>query len=488
MGQTPLPWPVRSRAEYEASTEYEVRECTVASRECSDVCSPFDLRCPFDIQRGTYLGYGKVTYTRGALRLQFFTNVLDGQAPNLLLPNPATGRSLQLDFRTQTYDGEIGHAVVLGNRHRLSYGGNVRQNNFDIPLAPLGEDRLEVGGYLQDEIFWDWFRLVLGARVDKFGNLSDPKVSPRLAFLVKPAENHSVTLSFNQAYRAPSFINNFLQTRIVSPVDLSGLAPLLPPPLQPDVARPFPLVVNAVGSNIPIGGMAQNELVEDSLTAYEVSYTGVFPRGTTLGGSLYVNRRDDAINFVPLPPGRDPYTAANPPPGWRLPPLLLAQMAQAGRFLPRTGFTYLNLGPIRQTGLELWLNQRFSWLLAASVNYSWQSEPEILDDPNPFLPAELNLPPAHRFNAEVTWNGSRLLGSASVNAATDAFWSDVLTAGYHEYTDGFATMNGSFGVKWQDGAITTTVKVNNLFNQTVQQHIFGDLLRRTVLGEVKLRF
>ena len=49
-------------------------------------------------------------------------------------------------------------------------------------------------------------------------------------------------------------------------------------------------------------------------------------------------------------------------------------------------------------------------------------------------------------------------------------------------------MNGSFGVKWQDGAITTTVKVNNLFNQTVQQHIFGDLLRRTVLGEVKLRF
>ena len=207
-----------------------------------------------------------------------------------------------------------------------------------------------------------------------FGNLSDPKVSARLAFLVKPAENHSVTLSLNQAYRAPSFINNFLQTRIVSPVDLSGLAPLLPPPLQPDVARPFPLVVNAVGSNIPIGGMAQNELVEDSLTAYEVSYTGVFPRGTTLGGSLYVNRRDDAINFVPLPPGRDPYTAANPPPGWRLPPLLLAQMAQAGRFLPRTGFTYLNLGPIRQTGLELWLNQRFSWLLAASVNYSWQSE------------------------------------------------------------------------------------------------------------------
>ena len=442
---------------------------------------------PFDIQRGSYLGYGKVTYTRSDLRLQFFTNILDGQAPNLLLPDPATGRPLQLDFKTQTYDGEIGHAVVLGNRHRLSYGGNVRQNNFDVPLAPLGEDRLEVGGYLQDEIFWDRFRLVLGARVDKFGHLSNPKVSPRIAFLVKPAEDHSITLSYNRAFRAPSVINNALQTSIVSPVDLSTLAPLLPPGLQPAVAQPFPLVVGAVGSDIPIGGMPQDELTEESLTAYEVSYTGVLPLGTTLGGSFFVNRRDDSINFTALPPTLDPYTAATPPPGWRLPPVVLTQLAQFGIFLPRTAFTYLNLGPIRQTGVELWLEQQVSRAVAASVNYSWQSEPEILDDPNPYLPSELNLPPTHRFNAGVTWNGSRLLGSASVNAATDAFWSDVLTSAYHGYTDGYATVNGSVGVKWQGGAVTTTVKVTNLFNQTIQQHIFGDLLRRIVVGEVKFK-
>ena len=442
---------------------------------------------PFDIQRGSYLGYGKVTYTRGDLRLQFFTNILDGQAPNLLLPDPATGRPLQLDFKTQTYDGEIGHAVVLGNRHRLSYGGNVRQNNFDVPLAPLGEDRLEVGGYLQDEIFWDRFRLVLGARVDKFGHLSNPKVSPRIAFLVKPAEDHSITLSYNRAFRAPSVINNALQTSIVSPVDLSTLAPLLPPGLQPAVAQPFPLVVGAVGSDIPIGGMPQDELTEESLTAYEVSYTGVLPLGTTLGGSFFVNRRDDSINFTALPPTLDPYTAATPPPGWRLPPVVLTQLAQFGIFLPRTAFTYLNLGPIRQTGVELWLEQQVSRAVAASVNYSWQSEPEILDDPNPYLPSELNLPPTHRFNAGVTWNGSRLLSSASVNAATDAFWSDVLTSAYHGYTDGYATVNGSVGVKWQGGAVTTTVKVTNLFNQTIQQHIFGDLLRRIVVGEVKFK-
>ena len=37
---------------------------------------------PFDMQSGTYLGYGKLTYTRGGLRVQFFTNVLNGQAPH----------------------------------------------------------------------------------------------------------------------------------------------------------------------------------------------------------------------------------------------------------------------------------------------------------------------------------------------------------------------------------------------------------------------
>ena len=182
--------------------------------------------------------------------------------------------------------------------------------------------------------------------MDKFGNLSDPKFSPRIAFIVKPAEDHSVTLSYNRAFRvgiAPSVINNALQTNIVSPVDLSALAPLLPPVLQPAVAEPFPLVVGASGSDIPIGGMPQDELTEESLTAYEVSYTGVLPRGTTLGGSFFVNRRDDSINFTALPPSLDPYTAASPPPGWRLPPLVLTQMAQLGIFLPRTAFTYLNL-------------------------------------------------------------------------------------------------------------------------------------------------
>ena len=461
---------------------------------------------PFDIQPGSYLGYGKVNYTRGDLRAQVFANFLRGEAPNLLLPDPATGQPVQLGFRTETFDAEIGHSTFLGERHLLTYGGNVRQNNFDITIAPLAEDRLEAGAYLQDEIFLDPFRFVLGGRVDKFGNLATPTFSPRLAFIIKPSADQSLTFSYNRAFRAPSTINNFLEMSIVNPVDLSGLAPFLPatlgPVIGPRLARPFPLVVRAAGSDSPIGEMERLPLREESLTAYEASYTGTLWQGGTIGAAVYLNRRDDPISFVPVPSDLDPYTARNLPPGWaaylgadqlpaplagQVPGLLLQQMAQFGIFLPRTAFTYLNLGPTRQIGAELWWDQRFSRSASAWINYSWQAEPEILEAENPYLPEELSLPPTHRGNAGFSWNGSRYLGSVSVSAASDAFWSDVLTRAYHGYSSGYTMVNGSIGVRWQDGAITTVLKGTNLLNRHIKQHIFGDILRRTVLLEVRFR-
>ena len=231
-----------------------------------------------------------------------------------------------------------------------------------------------------------------------------------------------------------------------------------------------------------------------------MSYTGSVTRGTTVGAAAYINRRDDPIGFVALPLSADPYTAQNPPPGWseylgasqlpsplaeQLPALLLAQMAQFNVFFPRTAFTHTNLGPVQQTGLELWLDQRIGRSASAWVNYSWQDEPEILAAENPYPTEELSLPPTHRLNAGVSWNGSRFLGNGSLSTATEAFWADVLTPEFHGYSDGYTLVNGSFGVKWSGGAVTTLIKVTNLFNQSIQQHIFGDILRRTVVGEVR---
>ena len=463
---------------------------------------------PFDVQRGSYMGYAKVGYTRGDLRAQVFTNFLDGDAPNLLLPDPSTGEAVRLGFKQQTFDGEIGHSTFVGGRNFLTYGGNVRHNNFEISIAPAADNRREFGAYLQDEIFFDRFRLVLGGRVDKFGNLDKPVFSPRLSFVMKPGDDHSVTLSYNRAFRSPSMVNNFLDMSVVQPIDLSPLAAfrsllpfLLPADLPPaaaegalrqleqqldrTIAEPFPLVVRVAGSDVPVGAEPRPGITEESLTAYELRYTGTFGRRTTAGAAVYLNRLDDSINLAQLPLTADPYTAANPPPGWLLPPQVLSFLSLAGAALPRTALTYVNLGPTRQLGTEFWVDQRISRSASAWFNYSWQGDPEVLEADSPFPPTELTLPPTHRINVGVSLDGSRFLGSASVSAATAAFWSDVLTPEYHGYSNGYSMVNGSFGVKWSGGAVTTLVKVTNLFNESIQQHIFGDILRRTVTAEVR---
>lgn len=442
---------------------------------------------PFDIQPGSVLGYGKLNYTRGALKFNAFTNVLNAEAPNLLLPDALTGKPLQLNFKTQTYDVEIGHATTFARMHALSYGGNYRRNNFDITLAPGAQGRNELGAYVQDEIFVDKVRFSIGGRVDKFGNIDHAIFSPRVSVIVKPHADHAFRVSYNKAFRSPSTVNNYLDISLINPVDLSALAPLLGP-LAPLVARPFPLVVRGVGSELPIGTTPQAKLKEESLTAYEFAYTGTIADRTTVGVAFYVNDKHDSINFVQLPPTLDPYTPANPPPGWQLPASILGLLAQSRIFLPRTAFTYLNLGPLRQKGVELSVDHRVNSMVTAFANYSWQGQPQVLDDPNPYPTIELAITPTHRFNAGGNYNGPRFLGNASVNYTDKAFWSDVLTSSFHGFTDAFTMVNGTFGVKWNGGRITTSIKSTNLFNQTIQQHVFGDLLRRSVVAEVRFAY
>ena len=112
----------------------------------------------------------------------------------------------------------------------------------------------------------------------------------------------------------------------------------------------------------------------------------------------------------------------------------------------------------------------------------------MLDDPHPFPSQELALPPTNRFNVGFNFDGERMLGSGSVNYADKAFWSDVLSSPYHGFTDAYTLVNASFGVKWAKKKITTLVKVTNLFNEDIQQHIFGDIIKRSVVGEVRFTY
>jgi iron complex outermembrane receptor protein len=459
---------------------------------------------PFDIESGSYMAYGRAVYNKGALRIGVFANLVDAHAPNLLQTDPATLKPVVLGFETRTYDLELGDARVLAGKHVLSYGGNYRRNEFDITMAPGSKDRNELGAYLQEEFFVSRFRLAAGVRADKFGNLDHWVFSPRVSLMYKPTPEHSLRASYNRAFRSPSVINNYLDQSIFSPsaVDLRPLAPLLPPEqrgLVPD--EPFLLVVRTTG---------QANLREERVDALELAYTGSFGERTTVGLAVYQNVIDDNINFTSLTPdsehpqglpGLEFYSASNPARGVgtasrkpiTLDPRLMEILARlpepVGAIrLPETVATYMNLGPIRQRGVEVSLEHRFGHGWTAFANYSWQADPEVLEpkaSQERYPLAEVEPGPKSRFNLGGRYDGPRAFGALDVNYADKAFWNDVLDAPYHGFTDAYTMLNATLGVKLARGKLVVSLRGTNLLNQRILQHIYGDLTRRTVVLQVR---
>ena len=348
---------------------------------------------PFDLQSGSYMAYGRVVYNKGALRVSGFGNFVDAEAPNLIAFDPDTLAQVVLKFKTQTYDFEIGNTNVLGGKHILTYGGNVRRNNFDISLAQ-GPDRTEYGAYGQWEYFVSKFRVAAGARVDKFGNIQDPVFSPRVSVMFKPTPEQSIRVSYNRAFVSPSFINNYLNQNISNTDPIIDLRPLgaVVPPLAPLIPPPFLLTINAYGNP---------DLKAQVTDGYEVAYTGTFGGKTMVGLAVYLTDTTDNINFVTLIPVGTPgyplptfYSVTNPARGITLTqppqavtvdPRVMAVLPlvppQFGGpiLLPEKAATYLNLGPIRNQGIEASIDHRFNAAWSVFANYSWQDTPEILD-------------------------------------------------------------------------------------------------------------
>ena len=410
---------------------------------------------PLDVQRGSTFKYGRITYTRNKMKLQAFVNALDGESP-ALLQRGLDGGPLDLRFENQAYDVEASDLALLGSRHLLSYGGNYRYNNFDLSFASRGADRNEGGVYVQDQIFLsERFRWIVGGRVDWFDILDKAVFSPRTSFLFKPQANQTFRLSFNRAFRAPSFVNSFLDTTIVTGVDLGA-------------AGPFEFQTVAEGNA---------ELEAEALTAYEAAYIAGFGR-ITVGAAAYLNHTRNMIQFT----SSDYYTSGNPPSGWPVPPAALDLLIAQGRGLPAR-YTYLNFPHISDHGVELSVDMVVTPGISTFANYTWQADP----DPIGFDVSELNLPPTHRFNGGASITQGRYFGSMSASYVDTAFWQDVLQ-GFQGPTDAYTLVDAAFGVNSSDNGMTVAVRATNVFNKAVQQHVFGDIIRRSVTGEVRFEF
>ena len=200
---------------------------------------------------------------------------------------------------------------------------------------------------------------------------------------------------------------------------------------------------------------------------------------------MYWTTNHDEIFFTQT--GR--YRAAAPPPGFPLPPVVLEILPPAcATAVCTTGglpseFSYRNLGEVKNRGFELGIDGALSQAVNLYANYSYQAEPE----PD-FALSEINLPPTNRFNVGFNFSQGHFLGNASVSYVDDAFFQDVLDARFAGPTEAYTQVNGAFGVKFLRDKVTASIKVINLLDEEIQSHVFGDILKRQVLGELRFQF
>jgi outer membrane receptor protein involved in Fe transport len=219
--------------------------------------------------------------------------------------------------------------------------------------------------------------------------------------------------------------------------------------------------------------------------AFEVAYTGTIRNRATVTAAYYYSNFTDSILFT-----QDTvWPASPPPPGWPLPAIVWQLGYLSGARFP-SAFTYKNLGEVKQQGLELGVEGSITDSWGAYVNYAFQAEPE------PVFPgmteeqalAEINRPARNLFNAGVSYLSNRAFGTFTVSYSDSAFWQDVLDSRYHGTTEAYTIVSLTAGLKFSGGRYAASIKVTNLLNDEVQQHIFGDILKRQVVGEFKINF
>ena len=71
---------------------------------------------PFDINSGSVMGYAKANYNRKGFHAAFFTNILSGDADNLLTSD-AQGQPIAFKFDTRTYDFEASNVQTFAAKH-----------------------------------------------------------------------------------------------------------------------------------------------------------------------------------------------------------------------------------------------------------------------------------------------------------------------------------------------------------------------------------
>ncbi len=112
--------------------------------------------------------------------------------------------------------GEFIYNRVISN-HILTLGSDATYNKLQSNRVDGGVKSVQNASlYVQDEVLHGWIDYNLGLRIDYHSEFNW-NYSPKIGFLIKPGEDFRIRGSFSSGFRAPNFIELFLE------LDHSGL-------------------------------------------------------------------------------------------------------------------------------------------------------------------------------------------------------------------------------------------------------------------------
>ena len=405
---------------------------------------------------GSYSAYAAADYATDPLEVKVYWNRERADAQSTLF-------GIFTLATTDTFVGEVTARRSVGNRQALVYGGNVRFTAFDVSIARGDSGRSDSGGWraaggvgafvedqivLSPQVTWG-----IGARVNKFDTF-DAIVSPRTTLIIQPNPAHSIRVAYNRAFRAPSLFENH------GDVDLPNSLPLVPG--QP----PFIYITRGVGSL---------DLNPEIIHAVEVGYSLLVGDRASVSATVYRHSISNNIGLFQT----ERFSPTDPPPGWPLSPELVPPLSKT--------FGTVNVGTIRDQGVELALHTDWEYGVSTRASYTFQADTEIIED-DPTLPLPLNQPPRYQWAFGVFRDGPRWRGSLNVAYTDEAFWMDGFDSRFWGTTDSYVLTSGQVAVTLPGSAAEIVVSAINMFDRKIQQHVFGDILRRQLKTELRVRW
>ncbi|HEX6202706.1 MAG TPA: TonB-dependent receptor [Thermoanaerobaculia bacterium] len=411
-----------------------------------------------------------------------------------------SGANLALDSENWVVEVQ-GNAGFAGGRGRLVGGASYKEEDIDsadprtgqqtLMFAPVSEDFTGVFGQAEFS-FTDALKAVVALRWDD-SSLHEEQWSPRGSLVYAFNPNHTVRVTYAEAFQTPNYSEFFLRAPVAPP--LTALAAL------EAALAPFLGGVPLGFGSIPIIAAGNPTLEPEEITSYEVGYSGIFNRRAYFTADYYFN---DIENFVTDLIGRVQPGIGNINPifGPYAPPSVLPAQVQAiilnqlRNLLGPTFFvmsnapdgspiivpvSYVNFGEVESEGVELGLNYYVTDKWVVDATYSWldfEVKQELAQDP--VVPNA----PESKFALGLSYLAARFDVSVKYRWVDDFAWAagvfrgpvpsyDVvnLAANYH-VTDNF----------------TVGVDVSNLLDDEHWEAFGGDILERRALGHVSFRW